>query len=568
MTKNIKRMGKVTLAAITLGLLVFLLAPTLSFASTQNYLFLFNTCLDTETNLGVTASLEFAVADNDDDDANLDADADGTTNHVILDAESTSDTVDAAALNDVPYVVSNGHITFNYSYIRQRAREKLASTDAELLGEQEPTNHYVPGDTKTIAIEGIDEKSVTYLELMCVRADESSNCTIWCESETTCPYTDEQFESIEAVFDSNYEKFLDIIGEYKDIRDGQAGNDVKGDADGDGKLAIVFHAAGEDIAGYFDPSDIMLGGENHFDCIHISTEGYPNGPTLDMYSTLFHELQHLYEAVLTDDQNELPLFLNEAFSVSVEHAIFGSDVEGLLDFVDSLNTEFTSERSLTVFVNEMYSYGSSYAFGQYLRTRYAAQTDATLQEDEDLPAGYQVYGHILQNYYGEYEGKWENIAPKLFGENAQEFVQDFWKAVYLKEDSGKYGFNGEEWAEKLAPITTSIDELDSLPIISNGSVCVLTSSNPIRYCVLESDEDFAVSGYGDVEAYEPDPTPTPTPSPDPDPSPTAQPTSSGDSANRLAATGDSNLALGLLVLASVGTCTCAFAYRLSRKNRE
>lgn len=250
------------------------------------------------------------------------------------------------------------------------------------------------------------------------------------------------------------------------------------DADNDKKLAIYCYdidqnyvkgVSGSYTAGYFMPAnlingagyinDVYVGTSNYAigtDCIHLDT--YPAMSSsryslLDSvestYSTLVHETQHLINFSYqymggTKDSNydSMETYLNEAFSMAAEHMICGADSTGnRIEYFNSSN--YAAGSPLTYWASVLSNYSNSYLFGQYIRTRYAQKTGSS--------NGNTLFQNVLKMRQSAKGGDTLSMIAGLLGTNSTQLVMDFWAAVYLKNPTGNYGFNGESWANAISP---------------------------------------------------------------------------------------------------------------------
>jgi len=385
--------------------------------------------------------------------------------------------------------------------VKLEAYKKEQYSKAALNKELPLTSALSVGTTKDIYDDENDKRS---MECMYI----GDHCTVWkCTTDTdTIQITPEIAEEIGESFDSNYSKVTDSFGTWYD-------------ADKDGKLAIYCYDIGQEydmgqtnnpiysegyIAGFFWSLDLF--DENNkangvsmtgykyrnmnSDCIHIDTFpnmsnknnvfGDPLGDVADCYSTLIHECQHLINfsylvkgGVGSSYSDDMETYLNEAFSMAAEHMINGS--ESTKSRIKYFNTSGSYEPGTSLFCwdssfeDTLSHYSNSYLFGQYIRTRYAQQTGTD---------GNTIFKEVLEQRSANKGGNTLSIISSKLDTTNADLVKDFWSAVYLKDKSGKYGFNGEAWAEAISPQIITITALNKTGIYNGGCKYYEGSSSP------------------------------------------------------------------------------------------
>ena len=359
----------------------------------------------------------------------------------------------------------------------------------------EPFSYQI-GETKAIR-DGIGEVSRT---LECLAVGE--RCTVWGCIEDAQTAADLMISTANA--QAVAENFDNVCGSMVD----SFGNWL--DADGDGKLAIFCYDIFQDytkttgnkfVGGYYggytqnsNLYDPVTGKAGNFrfkvsetsygmDCIHIDT--FPTmGDEKDnlfsqvdrSYPTLFHEMQHLIELSyrMTGKKNyydAMPTFLNEAFSMAAEEILFGPNSSSLVSRVLWFNGVSTSsyiKGSPLTYWDEpkgqpnvvLSNYANSYLFGQYIRTRYAQKTGD--------PNGNTIFRYILEARHAAEGGDALQMIADLLETTKEDLIRDFWAAVYLREEKGPLGFNGEKWVmNNLRPQVETLTAGTS-PVVSNG----------------------------------------------------------------------------------------------------
>ncbi len=420
-----------------------------------------------------------------------------------VNAQSETDSAVRTEVSQIFYDEETGEINEILS-ARFEEPEYLGKREKLLFSQSGGTPvSYQVGDIKNI-VDGVASKT-RQLECMVV----GEHCTVWgCNNdETTATGLKISLENAQAIamkFDDVCGSMVDAFGDWLD-------------ADGDGKLAVFCYDINQDYTktsgnihsggyhgGYFQESNLVdpvsgNAGNFHFsvkntsfgmDCIHIDT--YPTmgndkrklfSEVDKAYPTLFHEMQHLIEQSyrLTGKTyyNGMPTYLNEAFSMAAEHMLFGAENNSLRQRILWFNCAsygagyYQFGSPLTYFDEStsqvaMHNYSNSYLFGQYIRTRYAQKTGD--------PTGNTLFRYILEAYHKAYGGDPLQMIVDLLGTTKQELLRDFWAAVYLKEASGVWGFNGEKWAEQIQP-TVKPFQTGTSDVIKAGGCIYYTVPN-------------------------------------------------------------------------------------------
>lgn len=299
-------------------------------------------------------------------------------------------------------------------------------------------------------------------------------CTVWgsTSDNSSIRINASQAAQIGQQFDSTIQQERNAFGSYWC------------DTDGDGKVAIMCYdidgeygqSVGTYSAGYFFSRDLInrsgyinshYFGSNYYlnglDCIHIDT--YPGmGTNLNnisrCYSTLTHEFQHMinfsYCVKGSSYLSSMETYLNEAFSMASEHMILGaSSTSSRISYFNS--SSYIKGSPLTYWNGTLSNYSNSYLFGQYIRTRYA-------QTGRD---GNTIYKTVLERRSNSNSDTLGIIAD-LLSTSKKQLILDFWTAVAVRKSSGKYGFNGESWANSIEIPYSSLSS--STSGIYNGGV--------------------------------------------------------------------------------------------------
>lgn len=331
---------------------------------------------------------------------------------------------------------------------------------------------YEVGATKEI----LSPYSSGYANLECLHI--GFFCTVWGQSncDDRIRLNTEIAKNIAEEFDSRYDTFVKYFGR------------ENLDVDKDGKIAILCYDIGDEYAkntvlsggstkGYFWSEDFRS--SNRIDCIHIDTYPFMGGKTnllgnVDgIYSTLFHEYQHFvnYSTRANKLYTAKDKFIDEAMSMAAEHLLFGYETVSFR--VNEFNTNVAKNESLFLYWDDaldVANYGYAYIWGQYLRTRYAQLMGEPPADDE----GAGVYAQIMGRLDSPKKSILEVTADIIYGNDPQyasseqrieALANDFKNACSIKADTGKYGFNNEEFAEAIHIENVSINSVNTDPRI-------------------------------------------------------------------------------------------------------
>ncbi len=349
------------------------------------------------------------------------------------------------------------------------------------INEKSLSSNYSINSTKQLLVDlDRDEPGkLRYTTFKCIAISEYS--TVWVPTNADyVPISTADANLLAAEFDSRYVEMMDAYGQVLGDAEltARTGIDVS-DPDNDGKVAIVCYDIENDnelgynsyYGGYFYSLDLWTGfiqdsiPYNATDMIHIdSAQGMANGVE-QSYSTLFHELQHLISFMELGQYGiELPIFLEEAFSESTTHLLYG-DEENISRINYFNNNDNVDSISLTVWEGSLYNYSLSYMFSQYLRTQYSG--GETVYKD--------FYQHLQRFYLDEILGDeftggalptmsqyvtYPMVFVDFLETDNQNFdiytyTNNFYIALAAKEMSGPFGFYGEEFAYNISPRITT-----------------------------------------------------------------------------------------------------------------
>ncbi len=280
-------------------------------------------------------------------------------------------------------------------------------------------------------------------------------CVVWTPTDSTYyPLTPEEAAVIGAEFDKNYETMAKIYG-------------TPGmDPDGDGKIGILCYdidgnglTGSPYIGGYFSFNDIPA---RNIDCIHMdSAQGMHTNGEKDLdksFGTLTHEFQHLLTYTnIRHSYADLPLFIDESFSESSTHHVFG-DNQKRIDLYNSNTNSIYSKGQPSLFVwaygytyngenvevSALYSYPLAYFFGMYLSTHYDGGTSVYKDFATKIQEAYNQKGSRLN------EHECTEVLANLMGySDFNTLYKNFSIALVAKNSAGPHGYNGEAWADKI-----------------------------------------------------------------------------------------------------------------------
>ncbi len=262
------------------------------------------------------------------------------------------------------------------------------------------------------------------------------------------------------------------------------------------------------VGGYTDTGDFvseqLKGNGNERGILHIDIYplmGLSGNPNVEKaFSTMVHEFQHQinisdslfdYLTGKTDEQNN-ELWWDEAFSMAAEHLYTGAPLTNRISGYNRAGNKVPLRCGLTLDYtnyeqnnNDVASnYSTAYLFGQYLRC----------QTKHLKGGGNQIYRTVLEQTGTDYTAILQGLSSIGYEHTPTSFLQlyqNFRMATILKEQTGPYGFSGEEaFAGLVDNAYTGGEDLTLKP----GSAIVL--KNPRNYlpeeglsCVSFSERD-------------------------------------------------------------------------------
>jgi len=189
------------------------------------------------------------------------------------------------------------------------------------------------------------------------------------------------------------------------------------------------------VGGYFTPADPKA---IYVDCADINYWGY---------QIIAHEFQHLQHNQKDPDEE---LWLNEGCADLAIAVIYGQDDGTITGHVDGF--EGTPDNDLTVFQNQMYDYGSAYAFIQYFWDRFGGQSTVR---------------SLVANKGNGAQGIDDTLATTGYPDRFNDIFPDWCVASRIDDtsiDRGQYGYARLNIQVNLA------GDYGSLPVCATGDV--------------------------------------------------------------------------------------------------
>ncbi|MGD7043276.1 cell wall-binding repeat-containing protein [Jeotgalibacillus proteolyticus] len=218
------------------------------------------------------------------------------------------------------------------------------------------------------------------------------------------------------------------------------------DVDSNGKVSILiydiqdgFNIFGGYIGGYFYNRDLTASAKsNNQEIFYIDT--YPSMGSKGSYdvskafSTIAHEFQHMVnynQNVLVEEGPEMEDWMNEALSMAAEH-MYEGPLRSRVNYYEASQSIANGHSLLNWGQNGdvLSNYSLSYLFGQYLRIQAGQGDDIYKELLESEESTSQALEDMIQTHINQ---------KKTTGQ----FLTDFRQALFVNDDSGLYGFNGE-----------------------------------------------------------------------------------------------------------------------------
>ncbi|MDG5471540.1 cell wall-binding repeat-containing protein [Jeotgalibacillus sp. ET6] len=225
------------------------------------------------------------------------------------------------------------------------------------------------------------------------------------------------------------------------------------DVDRNGKVSILiydikdgFAGFGGYIGGYFYNRDLYASTySNNQEIFYIDTYpsmGWVKGSydVSKAFSTIAHEFQHMVnynQNVLVEKGPEMEDWMNEALSMAAEH-MYKGPLKSRVNYYEASESIANGHSLLNWGQNGdvLSNYSLSYLFGQYLRIQ-AGQGD-------------DIYKELLESEKSTSEALEDVIQTHIDQKKTTgQFLTDFRQALFVNDESGLYGFNGEPVLSKI-----------------------------------------------------------------------------------------------------------------------
>jgi large repetitive protein len=228
------------------------------------------------------------------------------------------------------------------------------------------------------------------------------------------------------------------------------------DVDKDGKINILcydiqdgFSGSGGYVAGYFWGGDLFnINHSNQSETFYIDT--YPSmgtGYSKDVtaaYETLTHEFQHMVNfnqtVFIEGATDQMEPWIDEGLSMAAEQIYSGNVLSDRINYYNSTNSTVKGHSLLywDYDGDTLANYSLSYLFSQYVKIQ-ANKGDSIFKEILlDKNNDYKAVEDVVQKY----------INPSMtFGK----FMTNYRAALFLKQDTGLYGFKGVPSFDQLQP---------------------------------------------------------------------------------------------------------------------
>ncbi len=323
---------------------------------------------------------------------------------------------------------------------------------------------YVIGEEKSFRVLISGNSPDTNIQFHVVSIGE--HCVVWTPVSGYEPINASEGKILADEFDAQYDTMVAAFN------DPMSENYTYSDPDNDGKVAIVCYdihnngtGTGSYVAGYHYTGDYYSGG-NRTDSIYIdSAQGMLNGAD-QAFGTMIHEFQHMINFVSCGYTTSMPTSINEGMSMAAEMMIYEGTEHAPMDRVTYFNSLANLYAfSATNWAGSLPNYSLSFLLFQYLRTQYK-NPDSTDPTEQNGTSIFKTILNMRENVSTTY-GYFNEVA-KLINFDIETLITNFYIALYLKEDTGIYGFDGETWADSIVPVKYNTSTPPN--IVSGGAV--------------------------------------------------------------------------------------------------
>ena len=288
----------------------------------------------------------------------------------------------------------------------------------------------------------------------------------------------------------------DIAGEFDDVIYDLVTTKfaTPSDVDSDGTITLLFTDLGLSIAGYFSPGDLysksMYPQSNERDMIFVSTRNALTNK--GAYAVIAHEFQHLcynnQNALLEGDAQGINdnenIWINEGMSMTAMHLYNGIQSDWITAYNQSASV--SSGQAMTFWNDTDNSavygnYALSYLFFEYLRIQGGNHTEMFKEIVANEKNNYLCVEDAIRKYAGE-------------GLSFADFYTNFRIALFLNDDTGIFGFNGEDGFtlnQKFYTGTAAVNLRGTGALLReiNGSITEPADKGPLtRYIGITTEE--------------------------------------------------------------------------------
>ncbi|WP_230459077.1 Ig-like domain-containing protein [Terrilactibacillus tamarindi] len=363
------------------------------------------------------------------------AETDTSSNYVLVSNESTDG---GQSENSGSFEINNNNYAFNkkidkdaykLDYIKPfdaKDKSKVRNKNTKSIRSQS-----VLGDSKDFWVSNLETNTDYQINATLLYSGEKAN--VWVNNN--------QLTTQEA----------DILG--KEFDDKIHPSDVdnfgnESDVDGNGKVNILcydiqdgFSGNGGYVAGYFYSGDLYATTHsNQSEIFYIDTNplmGMTSSKDVSAaYSTLAHEFQHMInynQKVFVQGHSDMDTWMNEGLSMAAEQIYSGQALDDRIDYYN-YDSSIAAGHSLLYWDysgDTLANYSLSYLFMQYLKIQSGQGNRFFRDLINDPNSDYVAIEDLIKKY----------IDPTLtFGK----FMTDFRAALLLKQNSGLYGFKGDQ----------------------------------------------------------------------------------------------------------------------------
>ncbi|MFD2617529.1 Ig-like domain-containing protein [Terrilactibacillus laevilacticus] len=360
---------------------------------------------------------------------------DASSNYVLVSNESTdggqSESSGTFELNNNKYAFNKkiGKDAYKLDYIKPfdaKDKSKVRNRNTKSIKSQS-----VLGDSKDFWVSNLETNTDYQINATLLYSGEKTN--VWVNNNQL---TSQGAEVLGKEFDDKiHPSDVDNFGNESDV-------------DGNGKVNILcydiqdgFSGSGGYVAGYFYSGDLYATTHsNQSEIFYIDTNplmGTSSSKDVSAaYSTLAHEFQHMInynQKVFVQGHSEMDTWMNEGLSMAAEQIYSGQVLNDRIDYYN-YDSSIAAGHSLLYWDyngDTLANYSLSYLFMEYLKIQCGQGNRIFTELINDPNSDYVAVEDLVKKY----------IDPTLtFGK----FMTDFRAALLLKQNSGLYGFKGDQ----------------------------------------------------------------------------------------------------------------------------